>query len=94
MTYSHDTKACAKCGAEFKRSRADRTVNCPDCRKAARERSYAGVSRADEFYVKAGEARARGRAAQAAGDQAAYDQAVSDFRYWNERRQAEIARVG
>ena len=27
-----DTKACRKCGAQFKKSRQDTTVNCPKCR--------------------------------------------------------------
>jgi DNA-directed RNA polymerase subunit RPC12/RpoP len=31
-----DTKPCKTCGAEFKKSRADRTVNCPACRADAR----------------------------------------------------------
>lgn len=82
-------KRCAKCGAEFKRSRADRTVNCPSCRR----RPTAGTSRADEFYVKMGEARQRGHAAQDAGDTEAYERALADFRFWADRRAEEIRRV-
>lgn len=31
-----DTKACRDCGKPFKRSRADRTVRCPSCRRSYR----------------------------------------------------------
>jgi DnaJ-class molecular chaperone len=35
MTTS-DYKSCIDCGASFKKSRADYTVRCPDCRRARR----------------------------------------------------------
>ena len=31
------TKTCRDCGAEFRKSAADTTVRCPDCRAARRE---------------------------------------------------------
>lgn len=37
MTAS-DMRICVDCSAEFKRSRTDSTVRCPDCRRARRER--------------------------------------------------------
>jgi hypothetical protein len=42
MTTAHDTRNCRVCGAAFKRSRTDATVNCPDHRgRAARADSRA-----------------------------------------------------
>lgn len=32
MTTAHDTRNCRVCGAAFKRSRTDATVNCPEHR--------------------------------------------------------------
>lgn len=87
---SSDIRHCRKCGAEFIRSRTDSTVNCPAHRGrpgtsvSARE----AASKADEYYVKAGEARRRGVAARASGDDAAYQQAIADFTYWADRSAA------
>lgn len=48
-----DTKPCRDCGREFKRSRADRTVRCPACRKGTPPppRAYACVVCCDERYI-------------------------------------------
>jgi DNA-directed RNA polymerase subunit RPC12/RpoP len=36
------TKSCACCGREFRRSPADATVRCPDCRRTTRKSYAAG----------------------------------------------------
>jgi hypothetical protein len=57
MTTSSPTKTCAKCGGSFTASRADYTVNCPDCRKRPAARAAADASAhtqvraySDRFY--------------------------------------------
>ena len=85
---SSDMKCCVKCGAEFKRSPADRTVNCPDCRRKPTATTY---SNWEHYAVKIAEAKSRGYAARRAGDQAGEDQAVEDMRHW--QRAAKAAGV-
>lgn len=48
-----DMRICRKCSAEFKRSPADTTVNCPDCRASARTRAAADTvaSRAHDMMI-------------------------------------------
>ena len=86
-----DIRYCRVCGAAFKKSPADSTVNCPDHRKRASSPSKRDAqAAADHAYIKMGEARARGRAARAAGDVATYDAAVGDFAYWADRRREAL----
>lgn len=49
---STDTRYCQHCGAAFKRSRMDYTVNCPAHRTAESRRSVAsgGAESTDEYY--------------------------------------------
>jgi DNA-directed RNA polymerase subunit RPC12/RpoP len=54
-TNSPTHKTCAKCGASFKRSPADTTVNCPDCRTRPATRESVSTSSqvrsiSDRFY--------------------------------------------
>ena len=84
---TREMKSCRECGAAFETSRTGKTVRCQACRKARAERRNAASSfdAYAEAYVAMGEARQRGHAAQAAGDDEAYAQAVADFTYWSER---------
>ena len=43
ITSTH--RACKKCGAQFKKSPSDSTVNCPDCREGAKQKvkSYRAI---------------------------------------------------
>jgi len=43
---THATKICTTCSAAFKPSAADRTVRCPACRQADRDRRDAKASEA------------------------------------------------
>lgn len=79
-----ETKRCRSCGAEFKRSRHDTTVNCPDCRRSRRSRSASQTDVALEAAL--AEAKSRGYAARRAGDDEAYQAAVRDLESLRARR--------
>jgi len=67
-------KACRKCGAEFTPSRADTTVNCPDCR-----RRPASAASDERYFMLALEAKTAAYAARKAGDKAAERAALDDL---------------
>lgn len=83
-----ETRHCKTCGAAFTARVVTGVVNCPDCR-AARNSSGGSARAKFEAFADAqgrmGEARRRGREAQAAGDAEAFERAVADFRHWAER---------
>jgi hypothetical protein len=77
-------KNCRRCGNPFEASRADTTVNCPDCRSTLRNRPAAGPTTHDLAVI---DAKRRGYAARKAGDDAAYKAAVQDLNFLLNRKE-------
>lgn len=89
-----DMKKCIDCSAEFKRSRADRTVRCPACRadRAGRTRTSDAERRMHEAHAAMAEVQMAGRAFRR---EHGYDdeRIVAAFKVAHERYRAACAEV-